>query len=183
MNKVNRSTQSQYRMCWLRWIFSRSETGWINGVTTGEWWEQVKIFSVAVVLFRCDLLNQWEFQYDTKMILSHLDIFDACQTHSPFYSHNHVYVEVMRPEHIANYFGHDNSERLTWFYRCSSCCINGLISPQREVQNILFIWHNKVWPIQKPPRKITCFEVIAKFAFKGWLLHEIWTRDIQDIVI
>ena len=41
------------------------------------------------------------------------------------------------------------------FYRCSSACINGLISPRREVQNMLFICF-KVWPTPKPLRKITC---------------------------
>ena len=50
------------------------------------------------------------------------------------------------------------------FYRCSSACINGLISPRREVQNMLFI-RFKVWPMPKPPRKITCFEE-SSFRFR-----------------
>ena len=40
-----------------------------------------------------------------------------------------------------------------YFYRSSSSCINGLVTPRREVQNILFICHI-VWPIPKPLRKI-----------------------------
>ena len=50
------------------------------------------------------------------------------------------------------------------FYRCSSACINGLISPRREVQNMLFICF-KVWPMPKPLRKITCFEE-SSFLFR-----------------
>ena len=51
-----------------------------------------------------------------------------------------------------------------YFYRYSSACINGLISPRREVQNMLFICF-KVWPMPKPPRKITCFEE-SSFRFR-----------------
>ena len=50
------------------------------------------------------------------------------------------------------------------FYRCSSACINGLISPRREVQNMLFICF-RVWPMPKPLRKITCFEE-SSFRFR-----------------
>ena len=50
------------------------------------------------------------------------------------------------------------------FYRSSSACINGLISPRREVQNMLFICF-KVWPMPKPLRKITCFEE-SSFRFR-----------------
>ena len=50
------------------------------------------------------------------------------------------------------------------FYRSSSACINGLISPRREVQNMLFICF-KVWPMPKPLRKLTCFEE-SSFRFR-----------------
>ena len=50
------------------------------------------------------------------------------------------------------------------FYGCSSTCINGLISPQREVQNMLFMCF-KVWPMLKPLMKMTCFEE-SSFRFR-----------------
>ena len=50
------------------------------------------------------------------------------------------------------------------FYRCSSACINGLRSPRREVQNMLFTCF-KVWPMPKPLREITCFEK-SSFRFR-----------------
>ena len=44
------------------------------------------------------------------------------------------------------------------FYRCYSACINGLISPRREVQNMLFICFKvvvtKTWNDLKPPKTI-----------------------------
>ena len=40
-----------------------------------------------------------------------------------------------------------------YFYRCSSSCINGLVTPRSEVQNMLFTCYI-VWPIPKPLRKI-----------------------------
>ena len=40
-----------------------------------------------------------------------------------------------------------------------------------------------VWPIPKPLRKVTCFGVVPEVAFKPWFLHEVWTKDSQDIII
>ena len=67
------------------------------------------------------------------------------------------------------------------FYRYSSACINGLISPRREVQNMLFICF-KVWPMPKPPRKITCFE---ESSFRFWEKKEILEDEnsVQSFVL
>ena len=53
---------------------------------------------------------------------------------------------------------------LRCFYLCSSTCINGLISQQHELQNMLFICF-KVWPMLKPLSKITCIEE-SSFRFR-----------------
>ena len=67
------------------------------------------------------------------------------------------------------------------FYRCSSACINGLISPRREVQNMLFICF-KVWPMPKPLRKLTCFEESSfRFREKKEILED--ENSVQSFVL
>ena len=117
---------------------------------------------LCFVLFRLFLKCCWNVFFNIS-VSKRQRSFDLCRVFIIFRNLNRsLNRRRMSPgctNNIASYFGHDNSARLTWsgFYRCSSSCISGLISPRREVLNMLFIWRN-FWPIPKPLRKITCFE-------------------------
>ena len=108
-------------------------------------------------------------------------IWARCTTYSAtsfsgtmYFSENFLIASLspLTSSRSSNYFGHENSARLTWrsFHRCSSSCINGLISPRREVHNMWFIWL-KVWPIPKLPRKIiSSRNVVRKISFQTMVL-------------
>ena len=70
---------------------------------------------------------------------------------------------------------------LRCFCRCSSACINELISPRGKVQNMLFISF-RVWPMPKPLRKITCFEESSfRFRERKEILED--ENSVQSLVL